>query len=54
MSTSLTEYLDTIPQGRLGIIAMKGCEELAERVSVIPFTKSFETRRYSVELASVA
>ena len=33
MSTSLTEYLDTIPQGRLGIIAMKGCEELAEKVS---------------------
>ena len=33
MSTSLTEYLDTIPQGRLGIIAMKGCEKLAERVS---------------------
>ena len=25
---SLTEYLDTIPQGRLGIIAMKGGEEL--------------------------
>ena len=33
MSTSLTEYLDTIPQGRLGIIAMRGCEELAEKVS---------------------
>ena len=33
MSISLTEYLDTIPQGRLGIIAMKGCEKLAERVS---------------------
>ena len=33
MSISLTEYLDTIPQGRLGIIAMKGCEELAKRVS---------------------
>lgn len=33
MSTSLTEYLDTIPQGRLGIIAMKGCEELAQKVS---------------------
>ncbi len=32
MST-LTEYLDTIPQGRLGIIAMRGCEELAEKVS---------------------
>lgn len=30
---SLTEYLDTIPQGRLGIIAMKGCEKLAQRVS---------------------
>lgn len=33
MSTTLIEYLDTIPQGRLGIIAMKGCEEIAERVS---------------------
>ena len=33
MSVSLTEYLDTIPQGRLGIIAMKGCEEIAKRVS---------------------
>ena len=33
MSISLTEYLDTIPQGRLGIIAMKGCEEIAQRVS---------------------
>ena len=33
MSVSLTEYLDTIPQGRLGIIAMKGCEDLAKRVS---------------------
>ena len=33
MSVSLTEYLDTIPQGRLGIIAMKGCEEIAQRVS---------------------
>ena len=33
MSVSLTEYLDTIPQGRLGIIAMKGCEEMAQRVS---------------------
>ena len=33
MSTSLTEYLDTIPQGRLGIIAMKGCEEIAKKVS---------------------
>lgn len=33
MSTSLTEYLDTIPQGRLGIIAMRGCEELAQKVS---------------------
>ncbi len=33
MSISLTEYLDTIPQGRLGIIAMKGCEEIAKRVS---------------------
>lgn len=31
--TTLTEYLDTIPQGRLGIIAMKGCEELAKKVS---------------------
>ena len=33
MSVSLTEYLDTIPQGRLGIIAMKGCEDLAKKVS---------------------
>ncbi len=33
MSNSLIEYLDTIPQGRLGIIAMRGCEELAKRVS---------------------
>ena len=33
MSISLTEYLDTIPQGRLGIIAMKGCEEIAKKVS---------------------
>ncbi len=33
MSVSLTEYLDTIPQGRLGIIAMKGCEEIAQKVS---------------------
>ena len=33
MSVSLTEYLDTIPQGRLGIIAMKGCEDIAKRVS---------------------
>lgn len=33
MSISLTEYLDTIPQGRLGIIAMKGCEDIAKRVS---------------------
>ena len=33
MSVSLTEYLETIPQGRLGIIAMRGCEELAQRVS---------------------
>ena len=33
MSNSLLEYLDTIPQGRLGIIAMRGCEELAKRVS---------------------
>ncbi|MGN0448069.1 MAG: ribose-phosphate pyrophosphokinase [Acutalibacteraceae bacterium] len=31
--TTLTEYLDTIPQGRLGIIAMRGCEELAKKVS---------------------
>ncbi len=33
MSNSLIEYLDTIPQGRLGIIAMRGCEELAKKVS---------------------
>ena len=33
MSVSLTEYLDTIPQGRLGIIAMKGCEKIAKKVS---------------------
>ena len=32
-AASLTEYLDTIPQGRLGIIAMRGCEELAKKVS---------------------
>ena len=33
MPHSLNEYLDTIPQGPLGIIAMRGCEELAQKVS---------------------
>ncbi len=32
MPHSLIEYLNTLPQGRLGIIAMRGCEELAEKV----------------------
>lgn len=32
MST-FSEYLDTIPQGRLGIIAMRGCEEFAKKIS---------------------
>ncbi len=32
-NNTFIEYLDTIPQGRLGIIAMRGCEELAKKVS---------------------
>ena len=46
---SLTEYLDTIPQGRLGIIAMKGCEELAQRVSdqIVECRAKFESENDS-------
>lgn len=42
---SLTDYLDTIPQGRLGIIAMKGCEELAQKVSdqIVECRSKFES-----------
>ena len=46
---TLTEYLDTIPQGRLGIIAMKGCEELAQRVSdqIVECRAKFESENDS-------
>ena len=33
MPKAILDILDNIPQGPLGIIAMKGCEELAQKVS---------------------
>lgn len=51
-TTSLTEYLDTIPQGRLGIIAMRGCEELAKKVSdqIVECREKFEKEHSNLHL----
>lgn len=44
MSTFVRKEIQDLPQGRLGIIAMKGCEELAKKIDqyIVDCRKSFD------------
>lgn len=46
MSTFIREDIYNMPQGKLGIIAMKGCEELAKKIDnyIVSSRKCFNCR----------